>query len=145
MEDEEFKVEAQFSCWFHTYVRNTYPISWNLCFHVPNELTRVQGESKQAHLQRIMYAKAMGVMPGIEDHILLYRGCTWLFELKLPNGTVSDKQKAVHAAQNKAGFPVFILYDTVSVQYIIDQIFTNVYLQFDSITYEIKKGNIKPV
>lgn len=98
-----FATEDQFSAEFHKQVRNTYPETWKLMFHTPNE-----GKKSMAEAMKL---KAMGVIAGVPDHILLWKLRMYCFELKLPNGTVSKPQKELHTAWVNQGAVIFICYD----------------------------------
>ena len=79
--------EDQFQAATNQFINHNYPKMRHFYFHVPNE-------SATSDLMRLkLYS--MGVLPGVPDFIFL-KPYTWTIELKMPNGTVSPKQKALH-------------------------------------------------
>lgn len=130
MSEYTFASEDQFSAALHTWVRNTYPATWRLFFHIPNG-----GSRNKIEAFKFM---AMGVLPGATDHILVHDGRFWPIELKMPDGKVSKDQRAVHKAWNGAGVPVFICWDMESAQYIVTYLLTNVFNNFTPSTFNIK-------
>lgn len=86
------------------WLRNTYPKTYGLCFHVPNGGLRSLRES--------MALKSMGVVPGIPDLVLaipnhtgyLGRKFNALFiEMKTDKGRESDQQLRIHECLRNAG------------------------------------------
>jgi hypothetical protein len=105
----QFKSEDQMLAYAFQWAWNNYPQTRRLLFHVPNELDRLPGESKQSHLRRLSQAKAKGVVAGIQDFLFLWRGRLYAFEFKLPAGTVSDAQAEVHLVWNEHGTATYII------------------------------------
>jgi hypothetical protein len=103
-----FKTEDQFLAACFAWAWNTFPQTRRLLFHVPNELKRLPGESQGSHVRRLSEAKAKGVVPGEPDLVLVWCRRVYGFELKMPNGTVSDDQALVHFAWNEHGAKVYI-------------------------------------
>lgn len=96
----ENKIQAD--CFF--WLRNTYPKTYGLCFHVPNGGLRSLRES--------MALKSMGVVSGIPDLVLaipnhtgyLGRNFNALFiEMKTDKGRESDQQLKIHECLRNAG------------------------------------------
>lgn len=127
-----FATEDQFSSEFHKQVRNTWPATWRLMFHTPNEGKKSIGEA--------MKLKAMGVIAGVPDHILLWKLRMYCFELKLPNGTVSQAQKDLHKAWTAQGATIFICYDIQSAISAMDMIMSDIFII--SQTYICKNNTI---
>ena len=111
-----FATEDQFSAEFHKQVRNTWPETWRLMFHTPNE--------GKKSMQEAMKLKAMGVIAGVPDHILLWKLRMYCFELKLPNGTVSQAQKDLHKAWAAQGAVIYICYDLESALIAMELVMT---------------------
>lgn len=57
-------------------------------FHVPNEFSGTKAPIFG------MVQKAMGVIPGAPDYIVMKNGKGMAFEFKVPGGRLSEKQKA---------------------------------------------------
>ena len=71
------------------YLRMRYPRA--LIFHPANEMNlRADPKSKAIAQNR---AKAMGMMPGIPDLIMLHDATFYSFEVKSPKGTLADTQR----------------------------------------------------
>lgn len=92
-----------------TWAWNNYPQTRRALFHVPNELDRLPGETKQNHIRRLTQAKAKGVVPGIPDVILIWKGRAYAWEFKTPIGRVSPAQEDVHAAWQLQGIGVQVV------------------------------------
>lgn len=88
---------------------NTYPVTRRCLFHVPNELDRLPGETKQNHIRRLTQAKAKGVVPGVPDLLFVWRGRVYAWEFKTPTGTASNAQKILHPVWYAQGIPVAIV------------------------------------
>lgn len=73
------------------YLHTQYPDA--LIHHSPNEGVR-GGKRGQIDGAR---RKAMGQLPGFPDLIMYWRCYLWAFEVKSPQGRVSDDQKATGA------------------------------------------------
>jgi hypothetical protein len=74
--------QLQAKCW--QWLWNTYPQLRGLCWHVPNGGARVLIEAVKF--------KAMGVLAGVADLHLFFKGELWLFELKVGNNSLSQQQ-----------------------------------------------------
>lgn len=95
---------------------NTYPQTRRLLLHIPNELDRLPGESRQNHIRRLTQAKAKGVVPGAPDLIFLWDGVLYAFELKTPIGSVSAAQTTLHSAWQAQRCTVMIIRSLVAFQ-----------------------------
>lgn len=84
-----------------TWMWNTYPQTRKCFFHVPNE-------GKRGKLEAIRL-KAMGVVAGIPDLILAWRGRIYGFEVKTDTGAQSDNQKAIQKSWDENGNPYYIV------------------------------------
>jgi hypothetical protein len=85
----------------HLFVWNNYPELRHCCFHIANE--RKTSPREGAIL------KAKGVVAGVPDYVINYKGKTYYFELKTEIGTISPSQKKVHESLKKQGFEVRII------------------------------------
>ena len=83
-------------------------------FHIPNG-------GPQTDFQRMRLA-LMGVLPGMPDLGLVWRGKPIFIELKAPKGVVSDTQYEVHTALILAGAVVFVARSVDEVAAFLDQI-----------------------
>lgn len=105
--------EAVMGADFYQWAHNTYMELHGLLFHVPNEIPRAKGETKQDHMRRIMYLKAQGLVSGIPDYVFIGNPSknkpAMAAELKLPNGVVSPDQKDIHSRYQLVGVPVFVI------------------------------------
>lgn len=85
----------------HLFINNNYPQLRGFYLHIPNE-------SATNKMMRIKLF-SMGLLPGAPD-ILFLKPYTWLLELKMPNGTLSPKQKALHEKWKNEGIIVETAY-----------------------------------
>jgi hypothetical protein len=85
----------------HLFLNNNYPQLRGFYFHIPNE-------SATNKMMRIKLF-SMGILPGVPD-IMFLKPYTWLLELKMPNGTLSPKQKALHQKWKNEGIIVETAY-----------------------------------
>ncbi len=113
--------ENQFASAAYQYAWNRWPQLRRLLFHVKNELDRIQGEKQSNYNARLALAAAMGVVPGVPDHICMY-GQVCGIELKMPTGTVSPKQRELHRLWYLAGKPVYLAWSPADYVGIVDQI-----------------------
>ncbi|WP_044200640.1 hypothetical protein [Flammeovirga sp. OC4] len=95
--DIEHKIQCACVRWF----RLSYPALKNSLFAVPN------GGARDAVTGRKL--KDEGVLAGVPDLMLIYKGKPYPFELKTPVGTLSATQKAVHDDWNKQGVDTVII------------------------------------
>lgn len=92
----KFANELQFSAAFHRYVNFNYPDLRHFYAHIPNE---------NSHKLLVV-----GVLPGYPDFVFHKPFCFHI-ELKMPNGTLSPKQKQLHSLWIDAGMKVFTCYN----------------------------------
>lgn len=85
-----YKSEIQIQAECFQFLWNNYPLTRRCFFHVPNGGSRNKIEGMQL--------KASGVVPGVCDMILLWRGRAYGFEVKTSIGIISPDQEKVHAA-----------------------------------------------
>lgn len=83
--------------WFH----NKYSELRGLLFHVPNGGFRNAREGAKF--------KKIGVIPGVADLIFLYKGKTYLIELKDETGRQSKKQEEWQKKVTTEGFYYFVV------------------------------------
>lgn len=98
LEDKNFserKIQQSIVIWF----KNNYCLNYHtpqcLIFSVPNE-----GRSKIETLQK----KAIGMMAGVSDLIIVRPGEVIFVEVKTPNGTQSKSQKVFQSLVEALGF-----------------------------------------
>lgn len=89
--------EDAFTIATHRYINANYPQLRHMYFHVPNE-------SATNKITRIKLWN-MGVLAGVPDFIFVFP-YLWCMELKLPNGTISPKQRALHELWRSKGITV---------------------------------------
>lgn len=106
------EIQIQAEAW--QWLWNTYPATRRCCFHVPNGGSRNIIEAKQL--------KASGVVPGIPDILLVWRGRIYGFEFKTPIGTVSTDQTKVHQAWKEQGIEVRVIRTVEEFKYAIEPI-----------------------
>lgn len=85
----------------HMFINNNYPELRGFYLHIPNE-------SATNKMMRIKLF-SMGLLPGAPDFMFL-KPYTWLLELKMPNGTLSPKQKELHKKWKNEGIIVETAY-----------------------------------
>lgn len=76
------------------YLWNTYPILRRKFWHTPNESPRLPNESITDHRMRIAKSKAIGVLPGVLDLVLYFRGILYIFDVKLPGDSIKPAQRS---------------------------------------------------
>lgn len=82
-------------------INNNYPELRGFYFHIPNE-------SATNKMMRIKLF-SMGLLPGAPD-IMFLKPYTWCLEIKMPNGTLSPKQRDLHKKWKNEGIPVETAY-----------------------------------
>jgi hypothetical protein len=82
-------------------VRLVYPFPKALIFSVPNGGFRYKLTA--------LVLKATGLMPGVSDLILLFKGRVYFAEVKTSDGTQSDNQKEFQRKVEAMGFTYFIV------------------------------------
>jgi hypothetical protein len=94
-------------CW------NTHPETRGLLFEVNNNpLNGVDGANR----------RALGMIKGVSDTILLWKGKAYLIEFKDAKGRQSTDQKAWEATVAQQGFNYFLVRDLCSFQELIHSI-----------------------
>ncbi|WP_183560628.1 VRR-NUC domain-containing protein [Mucilaginibacter sp. SP1R1] len=83
-----------------TEIRNRYPQTYGLFFHVPN------GGMRDA--LTAAFLKGAGVVRGIPDLFFLWAGNVYLIEVKTPTGFCSTDQKLIHSVHASQGFKTYI-------------------------------------
>lgn len=130
-----------------TYIWNQYPQTRGSCWHTPNEfipdtfiqsqVKRVCGDKipnflpqifelyKKHFVSSLSKRKSIGVLKGVTDLVLYYKGILLMMDIKLPGDSLSDAQKAFISANEKQG-GCFIEINTLTQGKIdIDSFFTN--------------------
>lgn len=102
----KFTNEDQFTSVTNRFINANYPHLRHFYFHVANE-------SATNALHRIKLAN-MGVLPGVPDFVFVWPKLLFL-ELKMPNGTLSPKQKALHQLWKSVGLEVVTAYSASEV------------------------------
>lgn len=102
-----YKNEDQFTAATHRYINANYPHLRHFYFHIPNE-------SATNDAMRIKLS-AMGVLAGVMDFRFELPLPGWYLELKMPNGTLSPKQKALHQLWANAGIIIETAYSAQEV------------------------------
>lgn len=95
------KSELQIQAAAFQWAWNTYPHTRRLLFHVPNGGYRSKVEAANM--------KASGVVPGIPDMLLLWKGRAHAFEFKTTSGRASPEQVKVHHAWIDQNIPVYVV------------------------------------
>lgn len=101
-----YKNEDQFTAAVHSYVNHNYPQLRNMYFHVANE--------SATSLQMRLKLSSMGVLAGCPDFCFIYP-VLFFIELKIPNGTLSPKQKALHEIWKSKGIIIEVCYNPETV------------------------------
>ena len=98
--------EDVFTAAVHTYINHNYPEMRGFYFHVANE-------SATNKLMRLKL-HSMGLLSGVMDFCFVYPQL-WFLELKMPNGILSPKQKALHQLWRSKGIIVEVAYNAEQV------------------------------
>lgn len=109
----KFTNENQFTAATHLYINANYPKLRHFYAHIPNE-------SATNDAIRIKLS-AMGILPGFPDFIFVYPKL-WFLELKMPNGTLSPKQKQLHQLWASVGLTVVVCRNAEEVIFAIQNI-----------------------
>ncbi len=85
----------------HIWLWNEYPDLRFCCWHIANErkTNKIQGAQ----------LKAKGVVAGVPDYVVNYKGKTYYFEFKTDIGYLTKQQKILHESLNKQGFEVYVI------------------------------------
>ena len=92
--------EAQIQSECVTWLWNTYPETRGLFFAVQNN---------SEHAVRALQRKSMGLIPGVSDTILLWKGKAHLIEFKTPTGNQSPSQKTWQKKVTDEGFEYYLV------------------------------------
>lgn len=103
------ELQIQTKAWQEVWTR--HPQTRHLFYHVPNGGYRNKIEAKQL--------QASGVVPGVPDLELKWKGKSYPMEVKKPTGEPSDKQIKLHAIWAEHGFdvPIFDTWESI-VEYV---------------------------
>lgn len=101
MSNQPYKSENRIQQECVIFFHNTYPHLRGCLFAVPNGGAR-------SVLEGVLLKKT-GVVPGVSDMILLYRGEAYLFELKTEVGVQSDKQLVWQKLMESQGFKYMLI------------------------------------
>lgn len=102
MENNEIKIsekKVQAKIW--KLIDNKYPQFRDKVWHTANEMyvERRENETEQAYQKRYMIIlsqlKALGVVAGIPDILIMYKGVLYWIELKIKGGKILDAQKKI--------------------------------------------------
>lgn len=74
------------------YLWNTYPQTRRTFWHTSNELAPYPKEKESDFKKRIFYRKAIGVLPGVTDLVWYWKGCLYVFDVKVGNDVISESQ-----------------------------------------------------
>ena len=80
---------------------NQYPETRYKLFHIPNGGFRNKREAAKF--------KAIGVISGVPDLCLIWKGLSHYIELKTPKGSISATQKKIHDEWSKEGIRVHVV------------------------------------
>jgi len=81
-------------------------------FSIPNEgfmsaaIYNMEPNKRHAILNKF---KKMGMVPGIPDLCLLHEGRAYMFEVKRPDGKLTEKQKRIDDKLRKCKTPCFVI------------------------------------
>ena len=110
---EQSEDELQQKCFFWHW--NNYPTKRNLLFHVPNGGSRSKREGARF--------KAMGVIPGVSDLILLDNCKTHMIELKVKNRNQKPNQLKWEKIVTKEGFDYYVAKSLIEFKAVIHLIY----------------------
>lgn len=99
----EIKIQTESCQWLWHY----RPETRRCLYHVANE-----GDRSVMELQMLT---AAGMIGGIQDLHFLWKGKTYLLEVKTKEGMVSPAQKCVHAAHKAQGFDTYLFRSAYSL------------------------------
>ena len=98
-----------------TWLWNTYPQTRGLFFAVNNN---------SEHVARAMNRKAVGMVPGVSDTILLWNGTAYLIEFKTPKGKQSPAQIRWEKKVTRTGFKYFVVRSFEHFKEVVERIIT---------------------
>lgn len=82
--------QLQQKCWM--YLWNTYPESRYLAWHTKNEDIPNKSETKKEYIVRRSQDKAVGLLPGVWDLVLYWKGVLFIFDIKVGKDKLSEQQ-----------------------------------------------------
>lgn len=97
-----------------TTIRNDFPETYGLLWHVPNGGIRDQRTAS--------ILKSQGVVPGIQDLHFLWHGQLYVIEVKDKDGVCSPEQKVIHAQHKAHGIDTYIFRTSQQIIYFIKYI-----------------------
>lgn len=112
----EDKLQSECFFWLWT----AHPETRRCFFHVPNEMEKLQGESKQSHIRRIMNARSKGVVKGVWDNVFLWEGSVNVIELKVGKNGLSPEQMKFGDVWEKHGARKFEVRSLEEFQEVIE-------------------------
>lgn len=95
------KSEARFQQECYTYFHETYKDLRGLLIHVPNGMIRRKMDAA--------ILRGMGVVAGVPDFLLFFRGKTYFIELKTTTGKLTKIQQEYHEKLRAQGFEVYVV------------------------------------
>jgi len=105
--------EAQIQSKCVAWLWNTFPETRGLFFAVQNN---------SEHAVRALQRKAMGLIPGVSDTILLWKGKAYLIEFKTQTGTQSAAQKSWQKKVTDEGFEYYLVRSFDEFKFVIFEI-----------------------
>lgn len=114
MEDQKYPSESKIQQDAFTEIRNRYPETYGLIYHVPNGGLR---DKRTASIMR-----GLGVVPGIQDLHFLWKGTHYIIEVKDHKGRVSAEQKVIHAQHKLHGTDTYIFRTAEQIIYFVEYI-----------------------
>jgi hypothetical protein len=109
------KSEIQLQAECFQWAWKEYPQTRYCLFAVPNGGRR--------SIMEAMQLKASGVVAGIPDMVLAWKGKAFGFELKIETGRLSKDQIRVHAAWIENGTPVYVCWSFEDFKKKFEEIF----------------------
>lgn len=104
------------------YLWNAYPVLRRKFWHTPNENPRQKGESLTAYKIRISKFKAIGVLPGVLDLVLYFKGVLYIFDVKLAGDSIKPAQRLFIDAISSEGGQFFEINNLADFKAYIDEI-----------------------
>jgi hypothetical protein len=101
--------QLQQKCWI--YLWNTYPETRYSCWHTKNESIPGRNETKKEYIIRVSQDKAVGLLPGVWDLTMYWKGVLYIFDIKVGKDKLSEQQCRFRDATLKNGGCAFIIPD----------------------------------
>lgn len=101
-----FHNEDQFQAEAIKMISQEFPRLRDKFWHTLNDINipKDTNESEDEYQKRLMFfrgrLKALGVLAGVMDILIVHRGVLYKIELKQPDGSLSNKQKDIHQIWN---------------------------------------------